>query len=685
MAGLNQFTNNASSTLASSVAIGATSLTVAAGTGSLFPTLAGSQYFYCTLANLANTAVEIVKVTARSTDTFTIVRGQDGTSDQNWSSGDKVELRLTAADLQNFPQLDSTNTFAQAQTFSATPVFNAGITSTATPVSVASGGTGLGTLTANNVILGNGASAPNFVAPGANGNILSSNGTTWVSTPPVSGARSGASYATLSVGTPNITLTDSSNQLQVITATAEGQTITLPDMTTLTKGNGYFVFYNTSSYPIGLKDTGGTIREYLYPSKTGSPISAVALNIEDTSTANGVWHAHNPISAGIFPASTYTAYTPAYSGDQLDSVIQCGPTYYIWLSRQSNTGVCYAKLGTLNLSTKTFTFGSSITLSGSSGTWSYNGGFGESNGVDKGILAEYWGVNPGGGTMRYWGFAIVSGVLYVSGNTTAFSGNSATVGNAYGVLAYAGNDCFLGFNRTYLGTYTNNNANAVGYKVTVSGTTVTLTAATGNNIAYAASGTANIWWYGCYTSRTTLAVDQDGGANPRYVNYDTSTNTLSGGTRTAQTTQIAGNVMGMTYESLSNASRFILPNNAGTKIINYIQATAVTNVGTASLTAASTTINFKAFAAKSYSSVSAGFSVASYYQVSSSNYTGHDSSNQYLINIDPSNADFNINYCALDLGANTVTGYVNSATQFTGMYYGAGTYNVVSVGSPFVS
>lgn len=47
---------------------------------------------------------------------------------------------------------------------------------------VASGGTGLTTLTANNVILGNGTSTPQFVAPGTSGNVLASDGTTWTST-----------------------------------------------------------------------------------------------------------------------------------------------------------------------------------------------------------------------------------------------------------------------------------------------------------------------------------------------------------------------------------------------------------------------------------------------------------------------------------------------------------------------
>jgi microcystin-dependent protein len=58
------------------------------------------------------------------------------------------------------------------------------ITTTLATVTVAKGGTGLTTLTANNVILGNGTSTPSFVAPGASGNLLTSNGTTWQSTAP---------------------------------------------------------------------------------------------------------------------------------------------------------------------------------------------------------------------------------------------------------------------------------------------------------------------------------------------------------------------------------------------------------------------------------------------------------------------------------------------------------------------
>ena len=118
-----KFTNNATSTLASGITNVATSLTVASGQGSRFPSLGAGDYFYCTLANSSGT-VEIVKVTARSTDTFTVTRAQDGTSAAAWNAGDKVELRLVSATLNDLRKLDETNTFSQAQTFSAAPVLS---------------------------------------------------------------------------------------------------------------------------------------------------------------------------------------------------------------------------------------------------------------------------------------------------------------------------------------------------------------------------------------------------------------------------------------------------------------------------------------------------------------------------------------------------------------------------------
>ena len=61
---------------------------------------------------------------------------------------------------------------------------------------VANGGTGATSLTANYVILGNGTSAVQTVAPSTSGNVLTSNGTTWESTAPAaSGISAGLSIA----------------------------------------------------------------------------------------------------------------------------------------------------------------------------------------------------------------------------------------------------------------------------------------------------------------------------------------------------------------------------------------------------------------------------------------------------------------------------------------------------------
>jgi len=78
-----------------------------------------------------------------------------------------------------------------------TPAAGAFTTVTAsTAIGVASGGTGANTLAANNVILGNGTSAVQVVAPSTAGNVLTSSGGTWVSqAPAASGITTGKAIA----------------------------------------------------------------------------------------------------------------------------------------------------------------------------------------------------------------------------------------------------------------------------------------------------------------------------------------------------------------------------------------------------------------------------------------------------------------------------------------------------------
>jgi hypothetical protein len=73
-------------------------------------------------------------------------------------------------------------------TVSGSPITTSGTITLAGTLAVANGGTGAATLTANNVLLGNGTSALQAVAPGTTGNVLTSDGTTWTSAAAPSGA-----------------------------------------------------------------------------------------------------------------------------------------------------------------------------------------------------------------------------------------------------------------------------------------------------------------------------------------------------------------------------------------------------------------------------------------------------------------------------------------------------------------
>lgn len=67
------------------------------------------------------------------------------------------------------------------------PSISSGTWSVNSLLPVSLGGTGSASLTANNVLLGNGTSALQVVAPGTSGNVLTSNGTTWQSSTPAAG------------------------------------------------------------------------------------------------------------------------------------------------------------------------------------------------------------------------------------------------------------------------------------------------------------------------------------------------------------------------------------------------------------------------------------------------------------------------------------------------------------------
>lgn len=99
------YANNAYSTLASSTTTSATTLTVV--NGSSFPSpVSGKEFFRMTITGSSspNTVIEIVYVTARSGNTMTVIRGQEGTSGVAWSLNDLCANEATAGTYNQFVQ-----------------------------------------------------------------------------------------------------------------------------------------------------------------------------------------------------------------------------------------------------------------------------------------------------------------------------------------------------------------------------------------------------------------------------------------------------------------------------------------------------------------------------------------------------------------------------------------------------
>lgn len=97
------FADNASSILASGIASTDLALVVSPGDGALFSAPGAGQFTLGTLED-ASGNIEIVRVTSRTTDSFVIVRAQEGTTARAFASGTRFEQRVTAGMLQLFLQ-----------------------------------------------------------------------------------------------------------------------------------------------------------------------------------------------------------------------------------------------------------------------------------------------------------------------------------------------------------------------------------------------------------------------------------------------------------------------------------------------------------------------------------------------------------------------------------------------------
>jgi hypothetical protein len=161
-----------------------------------------SEFYYVTYGSAStNTANSVVLRDgsgnfAANVITATTFSGQlsgtitSATTATTQSPGDNSTKVATTAFVSNVAGSLGTMSTQNANNVNITGGSITGITDLA----VADGGTGSSTLTANAVLLGNGTSAVQTVAPGTSGNVLTSNGTTWQSTAAAGGLGIGQTW-----------------------------------------------------------------------------------------------------------------------------------------------------------------------------------------------------------------------------------------------------------------------------------------------------------------------------------------------------------------------------------------------------------------------------------------------------------------------------------------------------------
>jgi len=103
MANKQLYTNNATTTINGGITNVATSIALSPGTGALFPSPTSGDWFIGTLYDGVS-VIEVVKVTARSSDTLTVVRGQEGTSGSAFLTGASFMENVTKGTLEQFIQ-----------------------------------------------------------------------------------------------------------------------------------------------------------------------------------------------------------------------------------------------------------------------------------------------------------------------------------------------------------------------------------------------------------------------------------------------------------------------------------------------------------------------------------------------------------------------------------------------------
>lgn len=310
MTRLVKFANNAVSRLAGNITNIATTLTITPGDGAKFPALGAGEYFPATLVK-ADGTLEIVKVTARSTDTLTIERAIEPVGGvqtaHSFSAGDKIELRLTAGSVGS--ELDRLEAAYLPK----------------------AGGTMAGPLGLTGAALNEAegdaiASATTINLDAATGNFLHVTGTTAITT------------VTLGQGRDRTVVFDGALTL------TNGANLILPTGANITTAAGDVAVFRG--------DGAGVTRCVAYTRANGQPIATVALANGGTGATTQAAALQALGTLGNITVAKTGAYTVV--GSDRGDVILCSGTFSLTLTAAATLGNGFS-FGVVNTGTGTIT------------------------------------------------------------------------------------------------------------------------------------------------------------------------------------------------------------------------------------------------------------------------------------------------------------------------------------------
>ena len=349
-------------------------------------------------------------------------------------------------------------------------------------------------------------SASTLLGMGSNGNIAAiSPGTNLSFSGTMLNATGFTNGASVTSNGSNLVLTNSSVPYQVVTMTAAGLTVQLPDATTMSSaGSNLFLVKNAGTYSFTITDNAGQPRAIVGAGES------FYVSLSSTGSAAGNWTCQNANQGGwtstlVSMSNGLGQQLTGTTSPNIESIVPLTTSKALVLYFESGSPTTL-RAGVVTISGETITMGTSVSVDTVTGL---TGGISGCALSSTAVMCCYGGTST-----------VKSVVLSISGTTVTVN-SSASVDTITPTNFYS---FPLSSTAAFLG-YAASSGNVKGVVLSVSGTTITV------NTKVTGAQPTNNWWSMCQISTSAILLVYAGASS--YLAAQLWT--ISGTTVTAQT------------------------------------------------------------------------------------------------------------------------------------------------------